>query len=134
MFRVPTWLTHWPPMPRSADSSRQAPLTPEERRNIARKGAAARWAPEHTMNAAADGIEEAVAWHTVGIVSNNGRNIGAGAAVSWRGRPFILTADHVLSDHEPRNDLWFFFRVGRTLERAEREELHRRPMLEVAER
>src|SRR2546425_1056648 len=52
--------------------------------------------PKH----AADAIEEAVAWHTVGIVTGSGerkwQGIGTGAAVRWRGGHYILTAEHVL--------------------------------------
>jgi len=49
---------------------------------------------------AVNAFDEVVSWHTVGIVGDDGRGpgsgIGAGTAVSWRGRTVILTARHVV--------------------------------------
>lgn len=79
---------------------------------------------------AADAIEEAVAWHTVGIVTGSGESrwqgIGTGAAIRWRGSHHILTAEHVLRQTDPE-DLRFFFRPDETLRREEREVLLTRP-------
>src|SRR5262249_10675890 len=72
-----------------------------------------------------DAVEEQVAWHTVGIVSGSGdqkwQGIGTGCAIVWNERHFIVTADHVIRDTDPR-DLRFFFRAGK-LNRTERNEL-----------
>src|SRR5712692_3317206 len=62
-------------------------------------------------NAAADAIEEAVRRKTLGIVYGSGqdkwRGIGSGTLVIWKGRRFVLTADHVISGTNPA-DLRFF--------------------------
>ena len=51
-------------------------------------------------NAAADAMEEAVRKCTVGIVSGSGAGkwtgIGTGTLIRWSGKPFILTAEHVI--------------------------------------
>jgi hypothetical protein len=51
-------------------------------------------------NAAADAMEEAAGKSTVGIVSGSGARkwtgIGTGTLIRWRGKPFILTAEHVI--------------------------------------
>jgi len=73
-----------------------------------------------------DAVEEQVAWHTVGIVSGSGDpkwlGIGTGCAIRWHDQDFILRADHVIRDTDPR-DLRFFFRAPGALNRKERSEL-----------
>ncbi len=71
---------------------------------------------------AAEGIEEGIAWHTVGVVANGGEGIGTGSAILWRGHPLILTAGHVVRGTQPQ-DLWFFFRAEGTLQRGEANEI-----------
>src|SRR6266567_1253226 len=39
------------------------------------------------INREGEAIEEAVAWHTVGIVAEQGQAIGTGSAILWRQRP-----------------------------------------------
>jgi hypothetical protein len=84
-------------------------------------------------NQAADGIEEAVAWHTVGIVADQPRGVGTGIGVLWHGRPLILTAWHVIKDN-PLKDLWFFFRAEGTLRREFPEEAARQGKLRLIPR
>ncbi len=79
-------------------------------------------------NAAADAIEEAVRRKTLGIVYGSGqdkwRGIGSGTLVIWKGRRFVLTADHVISGTNPA-DLRFLRPAASRLEKAERPELLR---------
>lgn len=74
------------------------------------------------LNREGEAIEEAVAWHTVGIVADKGQSIGTGSAILWRNHPLILTARHVI-ETSPDNDLWFHFRDPGTMKRAPIEEL-----------
>ena len=59
-------------------------------------------------------FEEAIAWHTVGIVGNLGRvvghGIGTGVAIRWRGGCFVVTANHVIEDTRYSTKLWLLFR------------------------
>jgi hypothetical protein len=68
--------------------------------------------PDDQLNAAAEGIEDAVRRSTVGVVcgsgSKKGQGIGTGTLVRWKGHHLILTAEHVISDTIP-GDLRFFF-------------------------
>lgn len=77
-------------------------------------------------NAAADAIEEAVRRKTVGIVHGSGsdkwRGIGTGTLVVWKGRRFVLTADHVIRDTKTA-DLRFFLPSVSPPEKVERHEL-----------
>ena len=66
---------------------------------------------------AVEGIDEAVAWCTVGIISDDGRGIGTASAILWKGAHFFLTAFHVIKDSSPE-DLWCLFRIEGTLGRA----------------
>jgi hypothetical protein len=68
--------------------------------------------------AAVEGIEEAVAWHTVGLIADDGRTIGTASAVRWAGRAVLLTARHVVEDSLGER-LWFFPRPPGALERHE---------------
>src|SRR5262245_25214942 len=65
---------------------------------------------EH-LDAASDAMEAAIRQMTVGIVHGSGEKkwqyIAAGTLVRWRGRHFILTAEHVVRDTEPE-DFRFF--------------------------
>ena len=82
------------------------------------------------LNAAADGIEEAIAWSTVGIVSGSGnekwRGIGTGTLVRWKDRHLILTAAHVVAGTLPE-DLRFFLREDAPIIRLERKALLQLP-------
>ncbi len=82
---------------------------------------------------AADGIEEAIAWHTVGIVADEPRGIGTGTAILWRTHHVILTAWHVIKDN-PIAHLWFFFRPDGTLRRADPADMLRQGRLELTPR
>lgn len=81
---------------------------------------------DEQSNAAADGIEEAIAWSTVGIVSGSGdekwRGIGTGTLVRWKDRHIILTAAHLIAGTLPE-DLRFFFREDAPIIRLERKAL-----------
>src|SRR5437879_122369 len=72
-----------------------------------------------------EAIEEAVAWHTVGIVADDGQSIGTGSAILWRQRPLVLTAGHVI-ERSPDDDIWFYFRHEGTMKRFPIEELPNR--------
>jgi hypothetical protein len=65
------------------------------------------------LSSASDAVEAAIREMTVGIVYGSGerkwQGIAAGTLVRWRGRPLILTAEHVVRDTEPE-DFRFFFR------------------------
>ncbi len=60
---------------------------------------------------AGEAMALAITKYTFGIVTDHngveGRGIGTGTGVLWRGRRFILTANHVLAD-TPRERLYFF--------------------------
>jgi hypothetical protein len=60
---------------------------------------------------AAEAMEEALRYCTVGIVGGSGKEkwlgIGAGTLIRWRGRELILTAQHVTEGTRPE-DLRFF--------------------------
>src|SRR5882762_3071434 len=66
---------------------------------------------------AMEGIEEAVYWHTAGIVTDSGKNVGTATAVRWNKHLLLLTADHVINKTADR-DLLFVFRPPGTLERT----------------
>jgi hypothetical protein len=71
--------------------------------------------------AAIEAIEEAVAWHTVGIAhSLDGKPkaaIGTGAVVRWRTFVAIITAHHVIRETD-LGDFGFFFRPSGTFLRG----------------
>src|SRR5262252_4729005 len=67
------------------------------------------------INREGEAIEEAVAWHTVGIIADEGQSIGTGSAILWRNHPLILTARHVI-ETSPDSDLWFHFRDACTMQ------------------
>src|SRR5262249_41373433 len=70
------------------------------------------------LNRAGDAIEEAIAWHTVGIVPKNRPEIGTGTAIAWSGRNLIVTAKNVVSSVSA-SDLWFLFRPPDRLTRGD---------------
>ncbi|PYT78208.1 MAG: hypothetical protein DMG42_01180 [Acidobacteria bacterium] len=72
-----------------------------------------------------EAIEEAVAWHTIGIVADEGQSIGTGSAILWRQRPLIITARHVIED-SPDSGIWFYFRDEGTMKRSPIDELPKR--------
>lgn len=74
------------------------------------------------INREGEAIEEAVAWHTVGIVADDGQSIGTGTAILWRQRALILTACHVI-ESSPDDDIWFYFKHEGTLRRSPIHEL-----------
>src|SRR5580704_12665066 len=67
---------------------------------------------------AMEGIEEAVYWYTVGIVSDKGNGLGTGVATRFRKQSIFLTANHVIKDTADA-DLRFFFRPHGTLKRTD---------------
>lgn len=75
---------------------------------------------------AADGIEESIAWSTVGIVCGSGdvkgKGIGSGIALRWNGHHVIVTAAHVMEGTRTA-DLRFMFRPRGPLQRIERSAL-----------
>jgi len=77
------------------------------------------------INREGEAIEEAVAWHTVGLVAEQGQAIGTGSAILWRQRPLILTARHVV-EGSADNDIWFYFRDEGTMKRSPIDELPNR--------
>lgn len=77
------------------------------------------------INREGEAIEEAVAWHTVGIVADDGQSIGTGSAILWRQRALILTAHHVI-ESSPDDDAWFYFRDEGTMKRAPIQDLPNR--------
>ncbi len=77
------------------------------------------------INREGEAIEEAVAWHTVGIVAEQGQAIGTGSAILWRQRPLILTAHHVI-EGSSNDDIWFYFRDEGTMKRSPIDELPNR--------
>jgi len=77
---------------------------------------------------AADAMEEAIAWHTVCIISEDGKSIGTGSLIRWRGRKLILTARHVVQD-STNEGLRFHFRPEGTMKRAPLGEVHGHPEL-----
>ena len=77
------------------------------------------------INREGEAIEEAVAWHTVGIVAEHGQAIGTSSAILWRQRPLILTARHIV-EGSPDDDIWFYFRDEGTMKRSPIEELPKR--------
>lgn len=70
---------------------------------------------DEELNVAADGIEEAIRWSTVGIVSGSGhekwKGIGTGTLIRWKAHHFILTAEHVIA-RTVLEDLRFFSLCG----------------------
>lgn len=73
-------------------------------------------------HAAIDAIEDAVRRCTFGIVTGGGTGIGTGTLIKWKGRSFILTANHVIADSGPA-DLRFFPPHTAPPQRVEREQL-----------
>ena len=69
-----------------------------------------------------EGIEEAVYWHTVGIVTYcapRGEaqvDCGTGTGIKWNGRTYLATAHHVVCG-KSADQIGFFFRPSGTLER-----------------
>src|SRR5713226_6174556 len=85
------------------------------------------------INREGEAIEEAVAWHTVGIVGDDGQSIGTGTAILWRKSPLILTARHVV-ENSPDDDIWFYFRAEGTMKRSPIDELPNRRDVEYKPR
>ena len=75
---------------------------------------------------AADAIEEAIAWQTACIVSDDGKFIGTCTLIRWRQRELILTARHVVQDCS-KEGIRFHFRPEGTMKRAPISELHSHP-------
>ena len=71
---------------------------------------------------AAIGMEEAAAWHTVGIICDGGKGVGTGVALKCGLRRVIVTAAHVVKDDEAQS-LWFLFRPSGHLVGAELSEV-----------
>ena len=67
-------------------------------------------------------LQERLSWHTVGIIANyegrEGRGIGTGVGITYKGRKLILTAEHVVGETHLEN-LYFIFRPNATLQYAE---------------
>lgn len=73
-------------------------------------------------------IQEAVAWHTVCLVVDKSQSIGTGSAILWRGRPLILTANHVIKDSR-NDDIYFHFRHEGTMMVAPLDEFRSHPKM-----
>lgn len=73
---------------------------------------------EVTKEEASSAFEEAIAWHSVGVVVNRFQEVGTGVAIQWKGHDLILTAAHVIRDTKVEN-LRFFFRVIGQLTRGD---------------
>jgi hypothetical protein len=73
-----------------------------------------------------EAILEAVAGHSVGIVAGSGnragQELGTGIAISFIGRTFILTADHVIGD-TATDEIRFFPRPEGLLNHANRSQI-----------
>ncbi len=67
---------------------------------------------------AMEGIEEALYWHTVGIVADSGSTSGTGVAIRFNGHCVFLTANHVIKKTTDAN-LRFFFRPPGTIKRTD---------------
>jgi hypothetical protein len=67
---------------------------------------------------AMEGIEEALYWHTVGVVEASGSTIGTAVAIRYNKHCVFLTANHVI-DETPDENLGFFFRPPGTLKRKD---------------
>lgn len=65
-----------------------------------------------------EGIEEALYWHTVGIVAERGKTIGTATAIRWKNNTLLLTANHVI-EKTLDCDLGFFFRPPGTLKHSD---------------
>lgn len=65
-----------------------------------------------------EGIEEALYWHTVGIVADSGRSTGTAVAIRFNRHTVFLTANHVI-EGTGDEDLGFFFRPPGTLRRTD---------------
>lgn len=57
---------------------------------------------------ATEGMEEALYWHTVGVLADRGKSSGTAIAVTLKKQCFLLTARHVV-DKTNDDDLAFFF-------------------------
>src|SRR5580704_79027 len=71
-----------------------------------------------TVKNAREGLEEALYWHTVGILADSGANIGTAVAVRWNNHCIFLTANHVVRS-TANEELRFYFRPQGTMKRAE---------------
>jgi hypothetical protein len=67
---------------------------------------------------AMEGIEEALYWHTVGVISELGASTGTAIAIRFRGQCLLVTANHVIKDTAD-DHLGFFFRPAGTLQRMD---------------
>jgi hypothetical protein len=65
-----------------------------------------------------EGIEEALYWHTVGIVTDSGNGLGTSVAIRWNRHCIFLTAKHVIETTDDQ-DLRFFFRPTGTVVRGD---------------
>jgi hypothetical protein len=70
-----------------------------------------------TIKTAMEGVEEALYWHTVGILAASGAGIGTAAAIRWNRHCLLVTANHVISDTAD-SDLRFYFRPSGTMKRS----------------
>ncbi len=71
-----------------------------------------------TVKNAREGLEEALYWHTVGILADSGANLGTALAVRWNKQCIFLTANHVIQTTRDK-DLRFYFRPSGTVVRGE---------------
>jgi hypothetical protein len=74
-------------------------------------------ASQSTIRNAVEGVEEALYWHTVGVLTSSGTGIGTAAAIRWNKHCLFVTANHVISDTAD-TDLRFYFRPSGTMKRA----------------
>src|SRR3954453_17459103 len=73
---------------------------------------------QETMRA----ILERIARHNVGLTLASGAGVGTGTLISYRDRPYILTADHNL-DSGPPEEMGFHLNVQGNLVQARANEL-----------
>ena len=67
---------------------------------------------------AREGVEEALYWHTVGILADSGATLGTAVAIRWNKHCIFLTANHVIRTTSDK-DLRFYFRPSGTVVRDE---------------
>jgi S1-C subfamily serine protease len=72
----------------------------------------------YVLKHCAEGMDEAAAWRTVGIIADKGTSIATGCAVSWNDTKLILTAHHVIRGNSP-DELWFLFRTEGSIPRVD---------------
>jgi hypothetical protein len=55
------------------------------------------------VKSAREGLEEALYWHTVGILADSGTTLGTAVAIRWNKHCIFLTANHVIRKTSDKN-------------------------------